>query len=106
MTLLRLAKAQTVLMAALAYARERSFAPMTVVVLDARGAPKVFAAEDGTPLRRADIAIGKEYGALAMGAGSRSLEKRAETQPSFIAASYARSGRSINSGSGGSADPW
>jgi uncharacterized protein GlcG (DUF336 family) len=86
MTLLTLAKAQTVLMAALAYARERSFAPMTVVILDARGVLKVFAAEDGTPLRRADIAIGKAYGALAMGAGSRSLEKRAEKQPYFIAA--------------------
>jgi uncharacterized protein GlcG (DUF336 family) len=86
MTLLTLAKAQTVLMAALAYARERSFAPMTVVILDARGVLKVFGAEDDTPLRRAGIAIGKAYGALAMGAGSRSLEKRAEKQPYFIAA--------------------
>ena len=58
MTLLTLAKAQTVLTAALAYARERSLAPMTVVVLDARGVLKAFATEDGTPLRRADIAIG------------------------------------------------
>jgi hypothetical protein len=28
---------------------------------------KAFAAEDGTPLRRGDIAIGKAHGALAMG---------------------------------------
>jgi uncharacterized protein GlcG (DUF336 family) len=59
---------------------------MTVAILDARGVLKAFAAEDGTPLRRADIAIGKAYGALAMGAGSRSLQKRAELKPYFIAA--------------------
>jgi uncharacterized protein GlcG (DUF336 family) len=59
---------------------------MTVVVLDSRGVLKVFNAEDGTPLRRADIAIGKAYGALAMRAGSRSLGKRAEKQLYFIAA--------------------
>ena len=40
---------------ALSFAREKSLAPMTVVVLDARGALKAFAAEEGTPLRRADI---------------------------------------------------
>jgi uncharacterized protein GlcG (DUF336 family) len=95
MTQLTLAKAQTVLSAALAYARERSLAPMTVVILDARGVLKVFAAEDGTPLRRADIAIGKAYGALAMGAGSRSLEKRAEKQPYFIAAATHAVGGSL-----------
>lgn len=59
---------------------------MTVVVLDARGVLKAFAPEDGTPRRRADIAIGKAYGSLAMGAGSSSLEKGAEKQPYFIAA--------------------
>ncbi len=73
-------------MAAIPYAREKSFAPMTVIILEARGVLKVFAAEDGTPLRRAYISIGKAYGALAMGAGSRSLEMGAEKQPYFIAA--------------------
>src|SRR6185437_4301863 len=59
MTELTLAKAQTIISAALAHAREKSFAPMAVVVLDARGVLKAYAAEDGTALRRADIAIGK-----------------------------------------------
>ncbi len=86
MAQLPLVKAQLALSAALEYARKRALAPMTVVILDARGVLKVFAAEDGTPLRRADIAIGKAHGALAMGAGSRSLQKRAEQQPYFIAA--------------------
>ena len=44
-----------------------------VAVLDARGALKAFAAEDGTSLKRAEIATGKAHGALAMGLGSRTL---------------------------------
>jgi uncharacterized protein GlcG (DUF336 family) len=86
MTELTLAKAQIAVSAALVYARENSLAPMTVAVLDDRGVLKAFAAEDGTPLRRADIAIGKAHGALAMGVNSRALEKRAQQQPYFIAA--------------------
>jgi uncharacterized protein GlcG (DUF336 family) len=53
---------------------------------DARGVLKAYAAEDGTALRRADIAIGKAHGALSMGVGSRTLGKRAEERPHFIAA--------------------
>jgi uncharacterized protein GlcG (DUF336 family) len=86
MTQLTLAKAQTVVSAALAHARETSLPPMVVAVLDARGVLKAFAAEDGSALRRADIAIGKAHGALAMGVGSRTLGKRAEERPHFIAA--------------------
>src|ERR1700691_1401351 len=73
----------------------RSSAPMTVVILDDRGVLKAFAAEDGTPLRRADIAIGKAHGALAMGANSRALEKRAQQQPYFIAAATQAVGGSL-----------
>jgi uncharacterized protein GlcG (DUF336 family) len=86
MTELTLAKAQTVITTALAHSRQKSFAPMAVAVLDARGALKAYAAEEGTALRRADIAIGKAYGALSMGVGSRTLGKRAEERPHFIAA--------------------
>jgi uncharacterized protein GlcG (DUF336 family) len=86
MTELTLAKAQTVISAALAHARGKSLPPMVVAVLDARGVLKAFAAEDGSALRRADIAIGKAHGALSMGVGSRTLGKRAEERPHFIAA--------------------
>ena len=86
MTELTLAKAQTVISAALKSAREKSLAPMAVAVLDARGVLKAYGAEEGTALRRADIAIGKAHGALAMGVGSRTLGKRAEERPHFIAA--------------------
>ncbi len=95
MTELTLAKAQAVVCGALSFAREKSLAPMTVVVLDARGALKAFAAEDGTPLRRADIAIGKAHGALAMGVNSRALQTRAEQQPYFIAAATVAVGGSL-----------
>lgn len=81
-----LQQAQSIITAALAHAREKKLAPMGVVVLDARGVLKAYAAEDGTALRRADIAIGKAYGALSMGVGSRTLGKRAEERPHFIAA--------------------
>lgn len=84
MTELTLAKAQAAVAAALAYSRDHKLNPMAVGVLDARGVLKAFAAEDGTALRRADIANGKAYGALAMGVGSKTLGVRAVERPHFI----------------------
>ncbi len=57
-----------------------------MVVLDARGVVKAAAAEDGTSLKRFEIARGKAFGALSLGIGSRSIAKRAKEQPSFVAA--------------------
>ncbi len=86
MTELTLAAAQTAIAAALAYSREHKLAPMAFCILDARGVPKAYAAEDGTALRRYDIAHGKAYGALAMGVGSKTLGARAVERPHFISA--------------------
>jgi uncharacterized protein GlcG (DUF336 family) len=86
MTTLTLPRAQTIVSAALAFSREKKLNPMAVVVLDARGVPKAYAAEDGTALRRYDIAHGKAYGALAMGVGSKTLGLRATERPHFISA--------------------
>ena len=83
---LSLTQAQAIVAAALASARQHSFKPMVVVVLDARGAYKALAAEDGTSLKRAEIAHGKAYGALALGLGSRAIGKRAVDQAYFVAA--------------------
>ena len=83
---LSLTQAQAIVSATLAEARRTGLKPLVVTVLDARGAPKALAAEDGTSLRRAEIAHGKAHGALAMGMGSRALGKRAASDPSFIAA--------------------
>jgi uncharacterized protein GlcG (DUF336 family) len=83
---LTLTQAQAIVTAALAAARQHSFKPMVVAVLDSRGAYKALAAEDGTSLKRAEIAHGKAHGALALGMGSRAIGKRAEQQPTFVAA--------------------
>jgi uncharacterized protein GlcG (DUF336 family) len=86
MTDLTQSAAQSIVTAALAHAREKKFLPLAVSVLDARGALKAFLAEDGTSLKRGEIAIGKAHGALSLGMGSRALMKRAADQPTFIAA--------------------
>ena len=86
MSNLTLEQAQTIIDAALAHGVERGLQPLAVVVLDARGVPKAFAAQDGTSLRRFEIAHGKAHGALSLGLGSRTLAKRAATSPHFIAA--------------------
>jgi uncharacterized protein GlcG (DUF336 family) len=78
--------AQKIVAAALASARSHTFKPLAIVVLDARGSIKAAAAEDGTSLKRAEIAIGKAHGALAMGLGSRTLFTRSQQQPQFMAA--------------------
>ena len=90
-----LATARKILDAALAHAVGHNFKPMAIVVLDARGALKAFVAQDGTSLKRGEIAIGKAHGALALGTGSRALMTRAETQPYFIAAATAAAGGSL-----------
>ena len=84
--MLTLEQAQTIVTTALRFGRAQNYQPLAVVVLDARGVMKAFAAEDGTSLRREEIARGKAHGALAFGIGSRALAKRALEQPQFIAA--------------------
>ena len=86
MTDLTLTQAQTIVTATLEEARRNSLKPLVVTVLDTRGTIKALAAEDGTSLRRGEIAHGKAHGALALGIGSRAIAKRAAEQPTFIAA--------------------
>ena len=83
---MKLAAAREMVDATLAHARSKSMSPLAVIVLDARGALKFAAAEDGTSLKRAEIATGKAHGALAMGLGSRTLYTRVQKQPHFFAA--------------------
>ena len=83
---LTLSIAQTIIAEALAHARDLKLKPLAIVVLDDRGAVKAAASEDGTSLRRYEVAHGKAYGALALGTGSRSIGNRAKEQPSFVAA--------------------
>ena len=73
MTRLTLNQAQTIIDVALKHGTERKMHPLAVVVLDDRGVPKAVAAQDGTSLRRFEIARGKAHGALSFGLGSRTL---------------------------------
>ena len=68
---LTLAQAQTIITTALKHGTDQRMQPLAVVVLDERGVPKAFAAQDGTSLRRFEIASGKAHGALSFGLGSR-----------------------------------
>jgi uncharacterized protein GlcG (DUF336 family) len=92
---LELLIAKKILESALAHASAQGFKPMAIGVIDARGALKAFAAQDGTSLKRGEIALGKANGAIALGMGSRALMKRAETQAYFITAATAAIGGSL-----------
>lgn len=81
---LTLTAAQAIVSAVLSYAEAHSLKPLAVVVLDARGADKALAAQDGASLKRAEVARGKASGALALGMGSRSIFKRAKEQPFYV----------------------
>jgi uncharacterized protein GlcG (DUF336 family) len=84
--MLSLEKARLIAETALRHARSASFKPLSIVVLDARGQRKVVLTEDNTPLKRAEIAFSKAYGAIALGAGTRALGKMALERPHFIQA--------------------
>lgn len=84
MTELTLDVARKILDTALAKGAEKKLNPLAVTVLDVRGCTKAFAAQDGTSLKRGEIAHGKAYGALSLGMGSRAIFKRAQEQAYFI----------------------
>jgi uncharacterized protein GlcG (DUF336 family) len=86
MTTLTLPQAQTIIDGAIRHAREAKLQPLAVAVLDTRGVLKAFGAEDGTSLRRYEVASGKAHGALSLGIGSRAIFRRATEQPAFVAA--------------------
>ncbi|MBU1361295.1 MAG: heme-binding protein [Gammaproteobacteria bacterium] len=84
MTTLTLEQAQTIITAALAHSRQSGYLPMGVVVLDDAGHVKAFAREDGASMFRFDVAQGKAWGAIGMGASSRVLAERAKGNPNFF----------------------
>ncbi len=93
---MQLASAQIVVQEALRLARARAMKPLAVVVIDARGAIRAAASEDGTSLHRFDVAHGKAYGAVALGMSSRLIMERAEKQAYFVAAmSHITGGRVV-----------
>jgi uncharacterized protein GlcG (DUF336 family) len=81
---LTLVQANTIIEAALASAREKGHRPMAVVVLDEGGHPKALQREDGATMFRVDVATGKAWAAVSMGAPSRELLERAKQNPVFF----------------------
>ncbi|WP_338514508.1 heme-binding protein [Pseudomonas poae] len=66
--------------------RAMSAAPLSIAVLDSGGYLITLQREDGASLLRPQIAIGKAWGAIAMGKSSRLLALDAQQRPAFIAA--------------------
>lgn len=98
---LDLAAASRIVDAALAQARELKLKPITVAVLDAGGHLVAFKREDRSGILRPEIAIGKAWGALGMGCGSRQLAERAASHPQFLTALAAASGGRVFPAAGG-----
>jgi uncharacterized protein GlcG (DUF336 family) len=86
-----LASAEKIADQAIAAGREAKLLPLTVAVLDAGGHLVVLKREDGAGILRADIAIGKAWGALGMGMSSRSIRDRLRERPAFQSALAAAS---------------
>lgn len=81
---LDLETAQKIVSGCIQAGRQKDLMLLAVAVLDARGALKSFSAEDGTSLKRGEIAMGKAAAALAFGMGTRSIDKMAKERPYFI----------------------
>ena len=84
MSHLTLNQANHIIQEACKAARAANYKPMGVVVLDASGQLVAFAREDGASMFRFDIARGKAWGAVGMGASSRVLAERAKDNPNFF----------------------
>lgn len=78
--------ARDIISVAQAKAAEAGFKPLTIAVLDAGGHLIVLERQDGASILRPQIAMGKAYGAVALGAGSRWLNENAQTRPHFVQA--------------------
>ena len=84
MAKLTLRQANSIIDAALAKAREMKIKPLAVVVLDDAGNVRAAQREDRASMFRFDVAQGKAWAAVAMGASSRALAKRAKDNPNFF----------------------
>lgn len=83
---LTLAQAIQIIAAALARSEECGYKPMAVVVLDEAGHLKAAQRADGASMFRVDVATGKAWAAVGMGASSRVLADRAKANPNFFVA--------------------
>jgi uncharacterized protein GlcG (DUF336 family) len=83
---LTLDQANRIITAALQRSAEAGYKPMAVVVVDDAGTVKSAQRQDGASMFRIDIATGKAWASVAMGAASRVLTQRAKDMPAFFGA--------------------
>ena len=83
---LTLDQANRIIAGALQRSADAGYKPMAVVVLDASGHTKCAQRQDGASMFRIDIATGKAWASIAMGAASRVLTQRAKDLPAFFGA--------------------
>ena len=83
---LTLDQANRIIAAALQRSTEAGYKPMAVVVIDGSGHVKSAQRQDGTSMFRIEIATGKAWASVAMGAASRVLTQRAKDLPAFFGA--------------------
>ncbi|UVK50205.1 heme-binding protein (plasmid) [Mesorhizobium sp. AR02] len=95
MTKLTLEVANSIISRACSTASGKGLKPLSVAVLDAGGHLVAFQKQDGASMLRFEIAFGKAYGALAVGFGSRWLDKASADRPHFVAGLTAISGGKI-----------
>ena len=86
MSRLTLEQANTIIDQAFAKARELNVPPLAIVVLDDSGNIVAAQRQDKATMFRFDIALGTAWAAVAMGASSRSLSRRAKETPTFFSA--------------------
>ncbi len=79
-----LAKANRIITAGFSKGKELGLKPLAISVLDAGGHLIAFQRQDGASMMRFDIATGKAWGALALGMGSRAVNKLATDRPHFF----------------------
>jgi len=89
-------QATTLIDAALAAGTDAGMMPLTVAVLDTGGHLVALKRQDRSGIMRVQVATGKAWGALGMGASSRLLRDRLSDRPAFISAlTVASEGRFI-----------
>ena len=81
---LQLTTANAIIEGALAASATAGYKPMGVVVLDDAGHLVAAQRQDGASMFRIDVATGKAWAAVGMGASSRVLAERAAGNPNFF----------------------
>ncbi len=89
---LPLQTAREIIAASLAEGRKRGLQPLTVVVVDAGGHIVSLDREDGSGIRRVEVARGKAGAALGIGIGSGVVGERNQGRDAFLASVATASG--------------